>query len=86
MTQPKGFGPRSTTRGFTVAILGTPAPGAYEVAIACPHGTFTATVYPDGLFLSDAQRAHLAPRCLTWLAENRDAVGRQVYGKKARPP
>ena len=86
MTQPKGFGHGPTTRGFTVAILGTPSPGAYEVAIACPHGTFTATVYPDGLFLSDAQRAHLAPRCLTWLAENRDAVGRQVYGKKARPP
>jgi hypothetical protein len=85
MTQPKGFGPRPTTRGFTVAVLGTPAPGAYEVAIACPYGTFTVTVLPDGLFLSDAQRAHLAPGCLTWLAENRDAVGGQVYGRP-RPP
>jgi hypothetical protein len=86
MTQPKGFGPRPTTRGFTVAVLGTPAPGAHEVAIDCPHGAFTVTALPDGLFLSDAQLPHISPGCLTWLAENRDAIGRQVYGKKARPP
>jgi hypothetical protein len=85
MMHPKGFGPRPTTRPFTVAILGTPAPGAYEVAIECPHGRFVVTALPEGLFLSDAQRAHLAPGCIQWLAKNRDEVGRQVYGKP-RPP
>jgi len=86
MKQPKGFDPRPTTRGFTVSILASPAPGAYEAAIECPYGTFTATVLPDGLFLSDAQLPHISPGCLTWLAKNRDEIGRQVYAKKARPP
>jgi hypothetical protein len=85
MKQPKGFGPRPTTRPFTVSVLGTPSPGAYEVAIECPHGTFTVTALPDGLFLSDAQLPRISPNCLTWLAENRDAVGRQVY-PQPRPP
>jgi hypothetical protein len=85
MKQFKGFGPRPTTRPFTVAILGTPAPGVRQVAIACPHGRFVVTVLPDGLFLSDAQLPRISPNCLTWLAENRDAVGRQVYGRP-RPP
>ena len=85
MTHHKGFGPRPTTRPFSVAILATPAPGAYEVAIACPHGTFMASVLPDGIFLSDAQRVNIAPGCIRWLAKHRDEVGRQVYGRR-RPP
>jgi hypothetical protein len=85
MAKTKGFGPRSTARPFTVATLASPAPGAYEVAIACPHGTFTVTVLPDGLFLSDAQLPHIPPGCIQWLAKNRDEVGRQVYGSP-RPP
>ena len=84
MNQPKGFGPRSTTRGFTVSVLATPAPGAYEVVIECPHGHFVVTALPDGLFLSDAQLVNIAPGCLTWLAHHRDEVGRKVYGR--RPP
>ena len=85
MKQPKGFGTRSTARGFTVSVLATPAPGAYEVAIACPHGTFMASVLPDGIFLSDAQRVNIAPDCIRWLSKHRDEVGRQVYGRR-RPP
>ena len=85
MTHPKGFGPRSTTRRFSVAILATPAPGAYEVAIECPRGTFTVTALPDGLFLSDRQLANIAPGCIQWLSKHRDEVGRKVYGVH-RPP
>ena len=85
MKHPKGFGPRPTTRPFTVSILASPAPGVHEVAIECPHGTFTVSALPGGLFLSDAQRVNIAPGCLTWLAKHRDEVGRQVYGRR-RPP
>ena len=84
MKHPKGFGPRPTTRPFTVAILASPGAGVHEVAIKSPHGTFTVTALPGGLFLSDAQLANIAPGCVRWLAEHRDAVGREVYGR--RPP
>ena len=84
MNQAKGFGPRSTTRNFTVSVLASPALGVREVAIECPRGHFVVTVLPGGLFLSDAQLANIAPGCVRWLAEHRDAVGREVYGR--RPP
>ena len=85
MTHHKGFGPRPTTRPFSVAILATPAPGAYEVAIECPRGRFVVSALPDGLFLSDAQLANIAPDCIRWLSKHRDEVGRKVYGRR-RPP
>ena len=50
MNQPKGFGPRSTTRNFTVSVLASPALGVREVAIECPRGHFVVTVLPGGLF------------------------------------
>jgi len=84
MKQPKGFGPRPTTRNFTVSILASPSPGFHEVAVACPYGRFVVTAYPEGLFLSDAQLPHISADCIQWLAHHRDAVGREVYGR--RPP
>ena len=84
MKHPKGFGPRSTARGFTVSVLASPSPGVREVAIECPHGRFVVTVWPEGIFLSDVQLVNIAPDCIRWLAEHRDAVGREVYGR--RPP
>ena len=85
MKHPKGFGPRSTTRRFSVAILASLAPGIREVAIECPHGRFVVSALPDGLFLSDAQLADIAPGCVRWLAKHRDEVGRKIYGVH-RPP
>jgi len=84
MKHPKGFGHGPTTRPFTVSVLTSPGAGVHEVAIACPYGTFTVTVLPEGIFLSDAKLANIAPGCVRWLAEHRDAVGREVYGR--RPP
>ena len=82
MSNPKGFGPPQKTQPFTLAILASPAPGAYEVAISCPHGRFVVTAWPEGIFLSEAQLPHIAPGCLRWLAKNRNAIGQRIYSQR----